>query len=139
VAENGMNQVSQYRQQVTALEHAIRQLPQLQEELHHHFAHGIYGREMRVPAGTVLVGKIHRYSCINVILQGVVEVRSQEGAYRIEAPYVFVSPGLTKRAMVALTDLIWMTVHPANSEDLDELERELIMEDWPRIMQEGDL
>lgn len=134
-----MNEVAEYRAGIRALESAMRELPQLKEELRHHFAHGIYGREMWVPAGTVLVGKIHRYSCINVILQGIVEVRSQEGAYRIEAPYVFVSPGGTKRAMIALTDLVWMTVHPADSEDLDQLERELILEDWPRQMIEEDL
>lgn len=134
-----MRDVAEYRAGIRALESAMRELPQLKEELRHHFAHGIYGREMWVPAGTVLVGKIHRYSCINVILQGIVEVRSQEGAYRIEAPYVFVSPGGTKRAMVALTDLVWMTVHPADSEDLEQLERQLIIEDWPRQMVEGDL
>jgi len=131
--------LTKYREQIIEFESVLKQLPQLSEELIHHFAHGVYAREMRVPCGTILVGKIHRYSCINFIMSGVVEVRSQEGAYRIEAPYVFVSPGLTKRAMVALTDLTWVTVHPANSENLDELERELIMEDFPRLMTWGDL
>lgn len=134
-----MNEVSQYRERIRAFEAVIREMPQVHEDLVHHFAHGVYGREMRVPAGTVLVGKIHRYSCLNFIMSGVVEVRSQEGAYRIEAPYVFTSPGGTKRAMIALSDLIWVTVHPANSDDLSELERELIMDDWPRMMVEGDL
>lgn len=134
-----MNEVSQYRDQIMAFQHAVSQLPRFQEELHHHFAHGVYAREMRIPEGTVIVGKIHRYSCINFIMSGAVEVRSQEGLYRIVAPYVFVSPGLTKRAMYAVTDLIWVTVHPASGEDLAELERELILEDWPRMMCEGDL
>jgi hypothetical protein len=138
VEANSVN-LTRYREQIIGLEYVLKQLPQLSEELIHHFAHGVYAREMRVPCGTILVGKIHRYSCINFIMSGVVEVRSQEGAYRIEAPYVFVSPGLTKRAMVALTDLTWVTVHPANSENLDELERELIMEDFPRLMTWGDL
>ena len=134
-----MNEVSQYRTKIVDFEQALKQLPQIREDLRHHFAHRTYAREMFVPCGTVLVGKIHRYSCINFIMQGVVEVRSQDGAQRIEAPYVFVSPGGTKRAMVALTDLIWVTVHPADSEDLDQLERELILEDWPRLMTEDDL
>jgi hypothetical protein len=138
VEANGVN-LTRYREQIIEFESVLKQLPQLSEELIHHFAHGVYAREMRVPGGTILVGKIHRYSCINFIMSGVVEVRSQEGAYRIEAPYVFVSPGLTKRAMVALTDLTWVTVHPANSENLDELERDLIMEDFPRLMTWGDL
>ena len=134
-----MNQVSQYREKIMQFEHALKQMPQFQEELHHHFAAGIYAREMRVPCGTILVGKIHRFPCINFIMQGIVEVRSEQGAFRVEAPHIFVSPEGTKRAMVAITDLIWVTAHPANTTDLDQLERELICEDWPRLMCEEDI
>ena len=36
----------------------------------HHFAPGAYGREMTLPAGLVVVGKIHKHAHINVISKG---------------------------------------------------------------------
>jgi hypothetical protein len=103
---------------------------QITEELHHHFADGLYAREMRVPAGSVVVGKMHKYPCLNFIMSGVMEVRSTTGKpIRIEAPYIFSSPGGTKRAGYAVTDLTWVTVHPTQNTELDKLEAELIITD----------
>lgn len=118
-------QVTQ-RTKIHALQDAIKQMPQIQEELVHHFTDGLYGREMRVPAGTILVGKTHKKPCFNIILEGEVEVRAPEGAFRVKAPEFFISPAGTKRAMAVISDLTWITVHPSNETDLDKLELELI-------------
>lgn len=114
------------RSKIRALQEVMRGMPQIKEELFHHFCDGLYGREMRVPAGTILVGKTHKKPCLNFIMQGIVEVRAPDGSYHIEAPHVFASPAGTKRAMVAITDLIWVTVHPASTTDLEALEADLI-------------
>lgn len=137
-----MNEVSQYRTKVVELEKALKELPQIAPEMHHHFCQGIYAREMRVPAGTVLTGAIHKRDCINFIMAGTVEVRSQDGAARYTAPHIFVSPPHTKRAMYVIDDLIWVTVHASDLRCIEALERELAVYDsneWPRIMQESDL
>jgi hypothetical protein len=122
------NPVAQ-RNKIHALQEAMRELPQIKEELFHHFCHGVYARQMNVPAGTVLVGKTHVRDCINFIMQGEVEVVSPEGKFRIKAPEIFVSPAHTKRAMVVIEDLVWVTVHASSERDLDKLEAELICED----------
>lgn len=111
---------------IKALEVAMRELPQFEEELFHYFCHGVYARQMNVPKGTVLVGKKHKRNCINFIMSGEVEVVSAEGKQRIKAPEIFVSPAGTKRAMVAIEDLVWVTVHASEETDLDKLEAELI-------------
>ncbi len=110
------------------LEKVLKELPQYEETLTHHFATGLYAREMFVEKGTILVGKLHKRDCINFILQGEVEVVSQEGKERIKAPHIFISPAGTKRAMVAIEDLTWVTVHASHETDLDKLESELIVE-----------
>ena len=125
VVEIASNEVVQ-RNKIHALQESMRELPQLEEELFHHFCHGVYARQMNVPRGTVLVGKTHKRDCINFIMAGEVEVVSPEGKTRIKAPEIFVSPAGTKRAMVAITDLSWVTVHASNERDLDKLEAELI-------------
>lgn len=111
---------------ILALQESMKDLPQFKEELHHHFCHGVYARQMNVPAGTVLVGKKHKRDCINFIMEGEVEVISAEGRTRIKAPEIFVSPAGTKRAMAVISDLVWVTVHASEERDLDKLEAELI-------------
>lgn len=122
VSENEVEQASK----IAALEESMKGLPQFKEELFHHFCQGVYARQMNVPKGTVLVGKKHKRDCINFIMAGEVEVVSAEGKQRAKAPEIFVSPAGTKRAMVAIEDLTWVTVHASEETDLDKLEAELI-------------
>lgn len=125
VVEVAPNEVAQ-RSKIKALEESMKGLPQFEEELFHHFCQGVYARQMNVPKGTVLVGKTHKRDCINFIMSGEVEVVSPEGKQRIKAPEIFVSPARTKRAMVAIEDLVWVTVHASEETDLEKLESELI-------------
>ena len=71
----------------------------------------VYGRQIFLPKGTVIVGKIHRHAHLNVLIQGKVSVATEHGRKYMEAPLTFISePGL-KRAVYAEEDSIWMTVH----------------------------
>lgn len=102
----------------------------------HHFANGVYGREMYMPEGAVVVGKIHRYEAINVITMGQVVVANPEQPEMnkiLVAPFTYVSPAGTKRLIMALKDSIWMTFHPANSQDLAELEDDLIVKNYDEL------
>src|SRR5574340_659286 len=38
--------------------------------VNHHFTDGVYAREMHIPAGHVVVGKIHRHEHLNFISKG---------------------------------------------------------------------
>ena len=97
-------------------------------EVKHYFAHGTYTRELFLPKGTVLTGKIHRYSCINIITKGKILAVTDEGEYEIAAPHVFVSGPSVKKAGYALEDTIWINVHPwEGEENLDLIEHEVIV------------
>jgi hypothetical protein len=45
----------------------------------HHFAPGSYAREIEIPAGSRVVGKIHRHAHVNVISKGHVLVATPDG------------------------------------------------------------
>lgn len=96
---------------------------------HHHFAHGVYGREMRIPAGVIVVGKIHRYSTLNVLAQGSMSVTTPEGQKVIHAPAIFTSPPGMQKAALTLTDCVFLNVHPSFETDLEKLEAEFIVPD----------
>jgi hypothetical protein len=114
------------RTQIEALEAHLLTLPQVQLECRHYFADGLYGRELHIPAGTVLTGAIHKREHINIIIKGKIEVATESGSKIVEGPCVIVSPPGTKRVGIALEDTIWMTVHAAHSTTITDAERELV-------------
>ncbi len=95
----------------------------------HHFAEGIYAREIFIPAGVRLVGKIHKTAHLNVISCGCITVWTDEGQKVIEAPHTFVAQPNTKRVGLAHSDTVWTTIHanPSGTEDLEKLEDYLIV------------
>ena len=115
------------RARVFALEQAIRdELPPVDMPVAHHFSHGVYGRELRIPAGTVLTGKIHKFDSLNVLLEGELLVLTDQGVKHVKAGHLEVSPRGTKRAAYALTDTRWLTVHGTHKTDVDDIEAEFI-------------
>lgn len=100
--------------------------------LKHTFSDGMYVREIFIPQGQVVVGKIHKHSHPNFLLKGEVLVITENGKETITAPCSMISSAGTKRALYAKTDLIWITIHhnPDNLRDLKELEDMIIAKSY---------
>ena len=96
--------------------------------LKHSFSDGMYVREIFIPEGTVLTGKIHKHDHPNFLMSGKVRMVTEDGAEEIEGPLSMISSAGTKRAIYALTDVVWITVHNnnTNTQDLSELEKDVI-------------
>lgn len=92
----------------------------------HHSAPGLYAREILIPAGVLIIGKIHRHAHINLISKGRVWVVTEFGKEELIAPVTFVSQPGTKRAVVAQEDTIWTTFHPTEETDLEKIEAHVI-------------
>ena len=101
--------------------------------LKHYFSDGIYVREITIPAGMVIVGKIHKHKHPNFLLKGkVMVITEQKGEEVIEGPCFMMSEGGTKRALYSITDLVWTTIHhnPTNTESLEKLEDIVIAKNY---------
>lgn len=100
--------------------------------LKHSFTDGIYVREIFIPAGTYIVGKIHKHEHPNFLLSGEVDVVTEEGSVRLKGPMSMISPAGTKRALHAITDLVWTTIHhnPTNTQDMEKLEKIVIADSY---------
>lgn len=94
--------------------------------LRHTFTEGVYAREMTIPAGSVIVGKIHRHAHLNFIMRGHVSVMTDAGPIEIRGPYYFVSTPGTKRVVTAMEETVWVTVHITNETDLEKIEEQII-------------
>lgn len=135
------------RDRLFELENAISQLPNAVFgdsslcPLKHSFGHGIYMREIFIPAGTILTGKIHRHSHPNVLLEGeVIVVTEHGGREHLKAPLAMISQAGTKRAVYALTDTRWITFHNVGEErDLDKIEDIVIAKSYEQLESEQSL
>ena len=98
--------------------------------LKHSFAPGVYAREMEIPAGTLLIGKIHKHRHHNFLMKGSILVLTEtNGVELLQAPLMIVSEEGTQRIGYAVTDTVWTTIHENkdNSEDLDVIENRTVV------------
>ena len=102
-----------------------------------YFAPGMYAREIRLPAGSIAIGKIHKHAHLNVISVGRGVFITDAGRVAFQAPHTFVSAPGTMRAVQADTDVVWTTFHatdamgtPDEMKDLLTVER---FEDVPAM------
>lgn len=102
----------------------------------HIFAPGCYAREMTIPNGTVIIGKIHRHRHVNIISKGKVRVATEFGIEHFEAPYTFVSEVGTKRAVYTLEETVWTTIHVTDETDLEKIEDYVIAKDYDMLESE---
>jgi len=100
----------------------------------HHFAPGAYAREILLPEGSCVVGKIHRHAHVNVLAYGrcVVATPGRPPEF-LEGPRTFVSEPGTKRVVLALTDVVWTTIHVTDETDLEKIEAEVIAPDFAAL------
>lgn len=103
----------------------------------HRFSKGCYIREIFMPKGTLIVGKIHATEHFNILLTGRVTVATAEGVEEIVAPYTFISLAGTQKVVAIHEDCLWQTVHVTNSTDLDEIEKEVIVDDYDNLSVDG--
>jgi len=67
------------RDKVIALENLMKEQPQLELKVVHYFSPGVYARELHIPAGTMLTGKIHKYEQLNILIKGDMSVLTENG------------------------------------------------------------
>lgn len=90
--------------------------------VNHYFVPGVYIRELFVPKGVMLVGKIHKYKQFHIIMKGTLEVLIDDKIETIIGPNIIVSPAGAKRIARAIEDTTWLMVHGTNEIDLDKIE-----------------
>ncbi len=121
---------AEMRASILQLEAVMLAMPERHIEIKttHHFAPGVYMREIFIPKGTTLTGKIHKTEHLNILSQGVLQVMTEDGIKTLTASTVIQSKPGIKRVGHALEDSVWITVHPNVTEerDVDAIETMLI-------------
>lgn len=101
--------------------------------LRHFFAPHICLREITMPAGTFVVGKMHKTEHLNIIVKGDVSVMGADGVpiryTAVDHPVVFVSYPGVKKVLYNHEDTVWMVPHITEETDLEKIEADVILPD----------
>ena len=125
---NNLEKKSELRSKILQLESAMLAIPDhmTQEDFQtkHYFAPGLYLREITIPKGVTLTGKIHKTEHMCILSKGDVSVYTEDGIKRIQASTVVHSLPGTKRVMFAHEESVWINCHynPENEKDIDKID-----------------
>lgn len=119
---------------VDQIQEAISKLPQYEPETNHYFHGGMYCREVHQRKDALIVGKVHKKEHFFILTVGTIAI-SQDGepAIVVSSPSVIKSLVGTKRAILSVTDVSYMTVHACSSLTVQDAEDELVERD-PKSM-----
>ena len=112
-----------------ALKREMWKHPQASLKTDHYFADGMYLRTLFRPAGTTIVGKVHKKDHLYMVAFGTVVVVHGGERETVTGPHVFVCKAGAQRAVYAVTDALCLTVHRTEEKELDRVEDDLVEAD----------
>ena len=100
----------------------------------HFFAPGVYCRELFIPKGCLLTGKIHKTQHVSIMLSGRMLVPDGMGGNKeICGPMTEIAQAGIKRVGLCLEDTTWVTVHPTEETDVDKILDTIIAKDFDEV------
>ena len=117
------------KEQIERLQSEMAALPQAELVTEHSFSPGMYLRKVYRPAGTLIVGKVHKEPHFFLCAKGEIIAWTEGGMKHLYAGDVVENKPGTKRVTLAVTDAIGITIHRTDKTDLDDIETELIEPD----------
>ena len=111
------------RERVEVLEASMLAMPQVDCPIKHHFAPGVYAREISIPAGTVVTGAVHKTENLIIVSKGRLRIVTDDGTMEVQAGDTLTCRAGMKNAVVALEDSRWTNLmpNPGNERDTDKL------------------
>ena len=110
------------REKIMALESVMAEYPQVDIPVTHRFCGNMYGREITIPKGTLLTGRIQKFDHFDIMLSGDMTVSTDSGEVkRITGTNIMEGKAGKKRAGYAHEDTHWITFHSAEVRDPEEM------------------
>lgn len=107
----------------------------------HYFSEGVYVRQIFMPAGLLVVGKVHKTTHLNIVVSGRCDVMINGEIKEFKAGDIFESLKGSQKTLYIFEDTTWLTIHTNedNSKDIKELEDKYVDGNDPRAIAMGAL
>lgn len=118
------------RQFIRTMARGLNALPAAMQGLpvEHIAIDGMLARTMYIPKGMLLVGKIHKLDCINIVAKGDISILTEHGSGRMVGGQQAVSPAGTQKIGFAHEDTVFINVFRTNETRLEHIEDTI---GWP--------
>ncbi len=126
--------IEMFNEEITALEKVLResnndrvtfdrQSPEF--PLKHTITDGVYVRQMTMKKGSFVLGAVHKRDHVWFLLTGYLVIKNENGFENYEAPCYVEAKSGAQRAILALEESIFVTIHknPLDLKDISELEK----------------
>lgn len=119
-------------QKIDAIETEVLKQPaalraHYEPEIVHHFAPGLYAREMRLPKGAFISSKVHKFPGLSILSKGSMALYLDDGTTKIvHEGFHIVAPAGARRVAIALEDVVWTCMHTTDETDLEKIEAHFI-------------
>ena len=98
------------------------------DQARHYFGENLYVRSLVIPAGTALVGHIHKQDRVCIIAAGEVTFSDEFlGTKTVKAPWVGEFKAGSKTAVYAHTDTMWLACLGTDSRDKNNMVDKLVV------------
>lgn len=113
-------------ERIKELEALMVGLPQVSCDVNHFFSGGIYIRQVRLKAGSLVMGHRHKTEHLNIMLTGKMRLYRENGGFDdLTAPVVVTAqPG--RKVAYVFEDTIWLNLFPTTETDVETLEAEYL-------------
>ena len=126
------------REQIERLQAEMVKHPQAEGLVtEHYFVPGMYCRRLFRPAGTLIVGKVHKHPHFFLCAKGEIIAWTEKGMKKLQAGDVVECKPGTKRITLATQDSIGVTIHKTEETELDKIELELVEPDETSMFDSG--
>ena len=102
-------------------------------ELYESLNDGLYTRELHMPKGVIVAGKIHKYPYFVSILKGKCRLLSEHYNKIVEAPMTFTLPAGIKHIVYNLEVTVWSDVHTGTWSSIEEASEEIFASSYEEL------
>jgi hypothetical protein len=122
------------RASILKYEEFARTQPQIEIPVTHRIHGGMYMREIIIPKDCLLTGQIYKFNHFDVMISGDITVSTDGGERKRLTGYnVFNGMNGKKRAGYAHEDTTWLTVHPFEGVDGEEIQKRITAETFEEL------
>jgi len=118
-----VNNKTSNRNKILEYEKVAKKMPQVDIPVLHHIHAGMYGREIIIPAGTVITGQLYKFDHFDIMVEGDITVSTDTGERkRLTGFNLFRGMMGKKRAGYAHADTRWITFHACEGDTGEQIQ-----------------